>query len=64
MSKEAELNEWSKELGKAGKYEPLTDILNKGLMIIVNSQGGIRRKLVHLRKLLKAFEDRIDKEIK
>lgn len=57
MSKEAEL----KELCRVGKYEPLTDILNKSLMIIVNNQAGIRRKLVHLRKLLKAFEGRIDK---
>ena len=56
------LDEWSEELDKIDIYEPLTEILNKGLMLVVNSERvGFRRKLVQLRKLLKAFEDRIDK---
>ena len=61
-NKKDELDEWSEELNEIDIYEPLTEILNKGLMLIVNSERvGFRRKLLTLRKLLKAFDDRIEK---
>jgi len=61
-NKKDELDEWSEELNEIDIYEPLTEILNKGLMLIVNSERvGFRRKLLNLRKLLKAFDDRIEK---